>query len=225
MKMKDKNENKTMQLQTKVSPEVYGRLQSICKRYGFSVFEMLRMLSECIVRYMDDRHNLSDDLARVIRMFEDIPGWGRSICLTDGLKGMDVSEAFYVLRDGKNPGGSRLAHVARPVLSGDADGWTATYNIQQMTERFIEVVNPSLYRHLRQLAADLGTESMLDTMHTLANLYRENPDERELRLQFESNDWHQGAQTRDGGVRYQRRNSHSEGYLNSNLFNTNTDKP
>jgi hypothetical protein len=40
----------------------------------------------------------------------------------------------------------------------------------------------------------LGTESFLDTIHRIADAYAENPDEAELRLQFESNDWHKGAQ-------------------------------
>ena len=73
--MKDKLENKTVQLQTKVSSEVYARLESICKKYGYSIFQLLRMLSDCIVRFMDDKHNLSEDLVRIMRMFENIPGW------------------------------------------------------------------------------------------------------------------------------------------------------
>jgi hypothetical protein len=40
----------------------------------------------------------------------------------------------------------------------------------------------------------LGTESFLDTIHRIADAYAENPDEAELRLQFEQNDWHKGAQ-------------------------------
>ena len=91
---KDKSTNKTIQLQTKVSPEVYARLESICKQYGFSIFILLRMLSECIIRYMDDEHNLSEDLNRIMRMFEDIPGWKKSICLAEGLEEMDIVEAF-----------------------------------------------------------------------------------------------------------------------------------
>lgn len=217
---KDKTTNKTMQLQTKVSPEVYARLESICQTYGFSIFQLLRMLSECIIRYMDDQHNLSDDLIRVMRMFEDIPGWRKSICLAEGLEDMNIVEAFYVLR-AKHLNGYRLVHVERPVMQGDEDGWIATFNVQRMTERFVELLNPSLYKHLRMLAVDLGTQSMLDTIHTIANLYKENPDEVELRLQFESNDWHMGAHMQRDTV-YQRRNSHSMEYIDQqSLFDNN----
>ena len=214
-----------MQLQTKVSPEVYARLEAIGKRYGFSIYEILRMLSDCIIRFMDDRHNLSDDLTRIIRMFEDLPGWRQSICLADGMQEMEIVEAFYVLRSRHDARGYRLAYVERPMLDGDEYGWTVTFNIQKMLERFMEVINPSLYKHLRMLAVDLGTESMLDTIHIIANLYRENPDEKELRLQFEQNDWHKGARMHED-KQYKRGYSHTIDYMEKqqSLFDNQTEE-
>ena len=210
--MEAKNTDKNIvKLQTKVTPEVYARLEAIGKKYGFSIFLLLRMLSETIVRYMDDEHNLTEELTRIIRMFENIPGWKKSICLTDAGQKFGIVEAFYVLSS-KGHNGFRLVHVERPMMDGDETGWTATYNVQRILERFIEVVNPSLYKHLRQLAVELGTESMLDTIHTIANLYKENPDEEEFRRQFESNDWHKGAQAHSD-IHYQRKNQHGMDYL------------
>lgn len=189
--MKDKTENKFEQIQTKVSPEMFARLKAIEIKHGVSIFKMLRMLAECIIRFMDDQHNLSEELIRVILMFENIPGWKRSICLAAGVEDMEIVEAFYVLREkGKN--GNRLVHVERPVMAGD-EQWTATYNIQTMFERWMELMNPSLYRHLRQLSVDFGNESILDTIITIANRYKENEDMVALRLEFEQIDWHKGA--------------------------------
>ena len=209
-----------MQLQTKVTPEVYARTEAICKKYGFSVFEMLRMLVDSIVRFMDDEHNLCENLTRVMRMFENMPGWSSSICLGDGLEEMEIVEAFYVLRARKDSYGHRIVHVVRPMMDGDAEGWTSTYNIQRMAERFIELMNPSLYKYLRQLAVEMGTESMFDLIHRLADLYRENPDEKELRLQFEQNDYHQGAQMYDR-THYKRPYTPSEDHLQQTLFDNN----
>lgn len=211
MANEQENEKQTVQLQTKVSPAVYARLEAICKTYGFSIFILLRMLCECIIRFMDTEHNLSDDLTRIIRMFEDLPGWRKSICLADGIEEMEIVEAFYVLRE-RRSNGYRIVLVERPMMNGDADGWQSTYNISRILERFIEVINPSLYRHLRQLGVDLGTESMFDTIHTIANLYKENPDETELRLQFENNDWEHGHKVYQD-VQYQRRHSHTMDYI------------
>ena len=179
-------------LQTKVTPEIYQRLETIGKKFGFSIFKSLRFMSECFVRFSDDKHNLSDDLVRLIRMFENIPGWSKSICLADPEQELGIVEALYVIR-AKGKEGYRICWVERPMMDNDPYGWTATYNVQYIMERFIEVMNPSLYKHLRMLAVELGTESMWDTINRIASMMRENPDETELRRQFEDNDWERGA--------------------------------
>ena len=181
-------------INTKVTESAKKRLEAICKQYDFTLYDMLQMLCDCLIRYMDDFHNLDENLIRVIRMFEGLPGWKNALRLTEDMSDAQVMEAFYVLRNPKGKGASRLVHVLRPVMEGDADGWQATYNTQEQLERFIELTNESLYKHLRMVGVSLGTESFLDTIHRIADAYAENPDEAELRLQFEQNDWHKGAQ-------------------------------
>ena len=182
---------------TKVTPEAYARLKAICKKYGFTLYDLLQMLCDCLIRFMDDQHNLTEELMRIIRMFEDMPGWKTAFRLTEPIDKAEIMEAFYVLRHPKGKGAPRIVHIERPLLDGDDLGWLVTYNVQTELERFIEVINGSLYRHLRMLSVELGNESLLDTIQTIVNLYRENPDEQELRLQFEQNDWHKGAQIHD----------------------------
>jgi len=206
----------SMHMMTRVSPEVGAQVLSICEKFGFSVFHALRMLLEVMVRMSDDQHNLTPELMRIIRQFENIPGWSKSICIADPEQEFGIVEAFYVVR-AKGKDGCRLVWVERPTLDGDAYGWSATYNVQYMLERFIEVINPSLYRHLRLLAVELGTESMLDTIQRIADEFMENPDEVELRLQFEQNDWHKGAQMTDR-TRYKRPYNTSEEHLQKTLF-------
>lgn len=206
----------SMHLVTRVSPDIGARMLAICDQYGFSVFHCLRMLAEVMVRMGDDRHNLTPELMRIIRQFENIPGWSKSICLADDTQEFGIVEAIYIMRaPGKE--GYRLCLVERPTMDGDAYGWSATYNLQRILERFIEVMNPSLYRHLRLLAVELGTESMLDTIQRIADEFMENPDEVELRLQFEGNDWHKGAQMTDR-TRYKRPYTPSEEHLQKTLF-------
>ena len=201
----------SVQLQTRVTPEVGAQLLAICNKYGFSVFHALRMLCETLVRFSDDRHNLTEQLIRVIRMFENIPGWSKSICLADDEQEFGIVEAIYILRaPGKD--GYRLVWVERPMMDGDAYGWSVDYNVQHILERFIEVMNPSLYRHLRMLAVQLGTESMLDTIQRIADEFMENPDEVELRLQFENNDWNKGARQYED-TKYKRPYSHGMDYI------------
>ena len=198
-------------ISARVSIEFKARLESLCEQYGFSINILVKLLAETFIRNADKEHNISEDLMKVIRLFENIPGWKKSVCLSDGIDGMEITEAFYVLKQPKKRG-SRIVHVSMPLLKNDEEGWTENFNIQQQLERFMELTNESLYKHLRCLSTDLGTVSLLDTIHTIANLYRENPDEGELRLQFESNDWVKGAQAHKDTV-FKRRNSHSMAYI------------
>ena len=73
---------------TKVTPSSFAQLKSICKKYGFTVYDLLQMLLDCIIRYMDEYHNLSEDLRRIIRMFEDMPGWKNAFRLTEPMDDM-----------------------------------------------------------------------------------------------------------------------------------------
>ena len=186
-------ELKNIVVNTKVTPESFARLKAICKKYDFTLYDMLQMLCDCLIRFMDDRHNLDENLIRIIRMFEGMPGWKSALRLTEDMSDAQIIEAFYVLRHPKRTGSCRLVHVIRPVMDGDAEGWQATYNVQEQLERFVELTNESLYKHLRMIGVELGTQSFLDTIHRIADEYAENPDEVELRLQFEQNDWNYGA--------------------------------
>lgn len=211
---------KVEMVQTKVSSVAYAQLQGICKKYGITLYDLLQMFCDCIIRYMYTEHNLDDNLMRIIRMFEGLPGWHVSMRLTDEMdENVEIVEAFYVIRRRKRKGATRMVHVVRPMLHGDAEGWTATYNIQQQLERFMELTNKSLYEHLRRLAVDLGTESILDVLHTIANLYQDNPDEKALRLEFENNDWSERGRKTTQDTLYARRRSHSMDYVeNRTLF-------
>lgn len=202
-------------LSTKVTPEVYARMLAICKKFGFNIFLCLRMLAETFCRFGDDRHNLNDELIRAMRIFENIPGWSKAICLFDPEQEFGIVEAFYVLR-AKGKDGHRIIHVERPTLDGDAEGWKCTNNINSMLERFIEIINPSLYKHLRSLAVELGTSSMFDTIHRIAESFIDNPDEMELRIQFEKCTYHQGDGMSDKGM-YKRPYSHTMDYVEKTL--------
>ena len=199
---------------TKVTPSSFAQLKSICKKYGFTVYDLLQMLLDCIIRYMDEYHNLSEDLRRIIRMFEDMPGWKNAFRLTEPMDDVEIMEAFYVLRHPRGKGAPRIVHVVRPVLDGDDLGWLVTCNIQLAFDQFIKVINDSFYRHLSQLSVELGNESILDTIQTIVNLYKENPNDEDMRQMFADNDWHENAKMHDR-QQYKRGYSHGMDYMDS----------
>lgn len=229
------------QISTKVTKSAKMRLEAICQQYDFSLYDMLQMFCDCLIRFMDDKHNLDESLIRIIRMFEGMPGWKTAMRLVEPfetevhkevtkggvtkivteVQSAQIIEAFYVLRGYKGTGSPRLIHVTRPMMEGDENGWQVTYNVQYQLERFIELTNESLYKHLRMIGVELGTQSFLDTIQRIADAYAENPDEVELRLQFESNDWHRGAQMYERTA-YKRPYTPSEEHLQKTLFEIET---
>lgn len=206
---RDSIEYKTVKLQTKVSPESYAILENIAKKYGFSIFQLLRMFADTIIRYMDDRHNLSEDIARVMRMFENIPGWKKSICLASGWEDYEVVDALYILRE-RGKEGERIVWAKPPLMVG-SDEWICTMNVQEMVERFLNAVSPQLYCHLRLLKVEMGTESMIDIIRSLANLYMEDPNQIAFRAQNENADWHMGVKMHEENNR-KRPYEHTEQY-------------
>lgn len=175
-------------IQTKCSLSAKARLKAICEERGITTYTLLQMVVDCLIRYMDQTTNLSEEMARLMRIFEGMHGWDDSfnLCRLDDAQ---IIEAFYVLR-GKDGKGERLVHVTEPFF-GERK---MTYNVNEQLDRFISAMNPSLYQHLRTIGAELGLESIYEIVAKLADEYKENPDEKELRLQFENNNWVERAQ-------------------------------
>lgn len=226
--MGNKADNKDNMIQTKVSDVAWAKLQGIEEKFGVSTFKLLQMLCDCIIRFMDDETNLSEDLTRIIRMFDDVKGWGRAACLANEDDKWVIDEAVYIMR-AKGKSGLRMCKVSRQKWINTEEGrkfeGAVTYNVQKIVERIIEVANPSLYRHLRDVAIeDFGTESIIDTLHKLVSLHKENPDEKELRQQFEDNDWERGAKVHDT-LRTKRRHALSRDYYEKQgrLFDNDND--
>ena len=63
------NKEKFKVIATKVSTFVKERIGRICKKRGLNEYEMLQMMCDCIVRYMDDRHNLTPEMERVMSIW------------------------------------------------------------------------------------------------------------------------------------------------------------
>jgi replication initiation and membrane attachment protein DnaB len=81
-------------INTKVTESAKKRLEAICQQYDFTLYDMLQMLCDCLIRYMDDFHNLDENLIRIIRMFEGLPGWKNALRLTEDMSDAQVMEAF-----------------------------------------------------------------------------------------------------------------------------------
>lgn len=176
-------EEKFKVIATKVSTFVKERIGRICKKRGLNEYDMLQMMCDCIIRYMDDQHNLTPEMERVMSIFEHLEGWKNAFNLADHTAESDICEAFYVM-SAKGKKGFRVIHVQRPWWDGVKD-WKQTENIQEMMERFFEVMTPERYKRLRLLAVEKGMESQLDLLDYLIDSHINDEVNVQYRREFE----------------------------------------
>lgn len=173
---------------TKVRPEVKRRIAKICAARGINEYQMLQMMCDCIVRYMDDQHNLTPEMEQAMAIFEHLDGWQNAFNLADPTLTPTISEATYYLADHpRRKQGVRAVHVSHPFM-GD---WQQTENLQQILERTINLLCPERYKRLRRLAVDMDCRSLLELFDRLIDHHSNDLDTAEYRKTFEDADRHE----------------------------------
>lgn len=151
-------------INTKVSPEAFEKIYRLSGKMGIKPYEILQMCVDTLIRYMDDRHNLSPEMEKIIAVFEDMTGWHRSFNLADPTGKPEIGEAtYYLRRNGKQ--GTRAIHVEHPFF-GD---FRQTANVTQILDRTIENLSPNLYRRLRSLCVEMDCGSVMDLLQTMVD--------------------------------------------------------
>lgn len=180
--MTEENE-KFMVISTKVSPFVYERIHRIAKKKGMKAYKLNQMVLDTLVRYMDDRHNLSEEMEHAMSIFEHMIGWKDALNLADPATEKEIGEAVYVLCDpeGKKKG-TRAVMVHKPYF-GD---WNETQNVVDIFERMVEVLLPDQYRKLRKLAVDMDCNNLVELYTLMIDSYTiAQMDSEAIRKEFE----------------------------------------
>jgi len=193
-------EDGTVVIATKTSRAFAERLSKLSKSRGYKVYGMLRNCADTIVRYMDDRHNLSPEIEKAMSMFEHLQGWKDNFNLADPNTNPQVVRAVYFLGD-EHKKGERAVMVETPFFGH----WAETYNVQIILEATIEKLYPEMYRQLRDLGNDLETHSVSET---LQQIIVENVNEQQLaciRKGFEENNRSEFGVAPHEGAPYRRK--------------------
>lgn len=165
---------------TKVSATCNSALKKICRKLGIKRYDMLQMMCDCIVRYMDDKHNLSSEMERTMSIFEHMVGWKNCFNLADYTTNPEIAEAtYYLTSQGKR--GTRAVHIERPFFGT----WQQDVNIQRILERSICLLTPERYQRLRMLAVDNNCSSILELLDIMIDHHSKDSDVAEFRKQFE----------------------------------------
>lgn len=169
----------------RVPADINAHFERICQSKGISPYEFIQLTIDMIVRYMDEDLQLSEDLNKMIQRFD----WecGNRYCLgtnddTDNLRA--IREAVYIFGSHKHQG-SRAVLVEPAFMS--LNSATETYNVQRIVETVLEAADPVLVRKLKDIAADQGTNGLLETIIGLADSYNVDTYGRDLRELFSDN--------------------------------------
>lgn len=181
--MKDSEDYRV--INTKVSPDSYERLRRLAAKKKTTVYQLVQMVCDTLIRYMDDRHNLTPEMEQAMSVFEHMEGWKDSLSLTEPNSHAEISEATYYFTDttGKKKG-ARAVHVSIPFFSQ----WTQCENIQTILERTLCLLMPHRYMRLRSLAVDMDCSSILELIDTLIVHHAKEADVAFIRSQFEDAD-------------------------------------
>ena len=176
-------DEKFITIASKVSPFAFEALNRISQSLGMTKYELIQMCIDTWIRYADRDHNLTPEIESAMSIFEHMQGWKDALNLADPTTRAEIVKAFYLLTDKKKKG-VRCVMVSQPYFGQ----WHETMNLQQILEQFMCTVFPELYRKLRRVGVEMGTQSVLQTLSELINEQLNNDELAELRRPFEDND-------------------------------------
>ena len=175
-------DEKYVTLATKVSRTAAEQLARIAKKKGMTIYELIQMVCDTLIRYMDDRHNLSEEIERAMAIFEHLVGWADALNLADPTVHKEVCQAVYIFQDANGQKkGFRAKMVSKPFMGI----WEEDSNVMHIFERVLNVCMPELYMKLYRAKVVLECDSVSEVINRLADaevIIRMNG---EMRQEFE----------------------------------------
>lgn len=159
-------DDKYVVLSTKVSRRAAEQLARIAKKKGLTIYELIQMVCDTLIRYMDDRHNLSEEMERAMSIFEHMVGWADALNLADPTVHKEVCQAVYIFQDAE---GQKKGFRAKMVNKPFCGLWTEDSNVMHIFERIMNICMPDLYMKLFRARILLGCETVSEVVNMLAD--------------------------------------------------------
>lgn len=154
------SKEKFKNVSTKISAESKRQLSRILKRQNMNEYEFLQLMVEVVIRMNDDRHQLSEQMGRLIQILRMVPGFKDAATLVDHTGEYDVlSTVYFVTQKGRK--GSVPVMVQRGWFDGK---WSETRNVQTILEYVVERCAPDSYLRLRKCAQRYDCKSIFELL-------------------------------------------------------------
>ena len=151
---------------TKLSRASAEQLARIAKHKGCTIYQLIQMVCDTLIRYTDDRHNLTAEMEQAMTIFEHMTGWADSINIVDPTIQKEIVSAVYILQDaeGKKKG-LRATMVDKPWMGI----WNQTENVMQIFERLFNILMPELYTKLFRARVELECNTVTEVINLLVD--------------------------------------------------------
>ena len=160
------NQDKHVVVATKLSRPAAERLAKIAKHKGMTIYELIQMVCDTLIRYMDDRHNLSEEMERAMSIFEHMVGWADALNLADPTVQKEIAQAVYIFQDANGEKkGFRAVMVDKPFMGQ----WTEDQNVMHLFNRIFNICMPDLYMKLFRARILLGCNNVSEVINLLAD--------------------------------------------------------
>jgi hypothetical protein len=172
----------TVVVATKLLRTAAERLAKIAKKKDMTIYVLIQMVCDTLIRYMDDRHNLSEEMERAMSIFEHMVGWADSLNLADPTVQKEIAQAVYIFQDSEaKKKGFRAVMVSKPWMGI----WDETANVMDIFERIFNICMPELYMKLFRARIILGCERVSEVINMLVDAEVIMRLNGELRQDFE----------------------------------------
>lgn len=172
---------------TKTSPEARARLDNIAEKLGCSIYDIIQIVIDVVIRMFDDRFNLSVEMEKMVALFDGVRNWDRCIRITDREEDMNISEAIYFLTEPGRTGTKVM------LVQGDSSDMlrTSTWNTKDIVARFMELGLTKEYEDMKKIGDQLGTTDIFDTLISMIIYCKEHLglDVDMTDGGFDGNDW------------------------------------
>lgn len=160
-------DEKYVVLATKVSRHAAEQLTRIAKRKGMTIYELIQMVCDTLIRYMDDRHNLSEEMERAMSIFEHMTGWADALNLADPTVQKEIAQAVYIFQSAPDTPrkGFRAKMVSKPFMGI----WEEDSNVMHIFERIFNICMPELYMKLFRARIMLECETVSEVINMLCD--------------------------------------------------------
>lgn len=198
--MSEKFDEKFGSIATKISTESKRQLEVILENMGMNYYQWFQLMAEVTIRIADDRHNLSEKMAKMIQMFQLIPGWKDPVTFCDPNSPAELQAAVYIVSQQGKKG-------VKPVLCERDwfDGiWKQTENVKDIVEYIISQSMPTSYKWLRQHMVELECSSVFECLMLMADAATTVNLSEEIAQMFGDNQRHDYGKPVEYGKRTKR---------------------